>query len=709
MERRIFAALAALVMLLAAMPVSLAAGVIPAERNDKAAPARTVPEGYNAHDYNAVVAFLEQETDGVKNGVLINESYDPDDPETFSFGDEEYRKGFLWRDTDAGKRLSSVYLDWELGGSYASLSGTLDLTDCTGLYGVIMYHPVTLIISGCTSLMRFYCIERDYGCVYDFSCCPNLTTVSIEGEYYPYGDGDVIDFTGCTSLKSFHYFATVPCLSLVGLSDCTAIESIEILCPCDLIGLDISRSAPLSYLRLVIDGGPTVELDLSGLTSLKNAILDSTGIVYADLSGCTSLTSFSASGCSSIETLDLSGCTSLTSVYVEGGSLTTLITTGCPALCNLSCGGALRELDLSDNPLLKLDHASVSGFGFISYNNDVLTAQLLYGGGWLHDLDFAGWYTAYGTLITTEAELDLSGIEATEVVAVYNTPLPPPGYYIDDYLQLMTFLEAPSAVEGKKNGQILNPDYDPCDPSTFSHDPLYGDSDTYTITWELNQSNLYRLSSIDIRNKHGLAGVLDLTNCSMLRAISLYDLPYLNDLILYSCYNLETIYCSGCGVERVYSAQGNRDSLISVYCEGPELGLIALGYSNPLGVTGVNAEEGGTVAAYLSEGSKTIAAAPDAGYKFVGWYNSQGVLLSEEAAVDPSALGVTYFIAKFAEAQEPVPGDMDGDGVLSFNDVSGLYLAILSGDADSAANGDVDGSGEVNFADITALYLLMMG
>ena len=50
---------------------------------------RTVPEGYNEHDYQKCLAFLETEDEnGVKNGEKLSESYDPYDPETWGVHEE---------------------------------------------------------------------------------------------------------------------------------------------------------------------------------------------------------------------------------------------------------------------------------------------------------------------------------------------------------------------------------------------------------------------------------------------------------------------------------------------------------------------------------------------------------------------------------------------------------------------------------------------
>lgn len=45
----------------------------------------TVPEGYNEHDYDALAAFLETESDGKKNGRRLNPGYDPAYPNTWTY------------------------------------------------------------------------------------------------------------------------------------------------------------------------------------------------------------------------------------------------------------------------------------------------------------------------------------------------------------------------------------------------------------------------------------------------------------------------------------------------------------------------------------------------------------------------------------------------------------------------------------------------
>ncbi len=81
-----FAAVLAALMAFAVFPVS----ALPAFEAEKSpvAPFWTVPEGYNAHDYNKCAAFLEQEDEnGVKNGQKLNPDYDVNDPQTWMFAE----------------------------------------------------------------------------------------------------------------------------------------------------------------------------------------------------------------------------------------------------------------------------------------------------------------------------------------------------------------------------------------------------------------------------------------------------------------------------------------------------------------------------------------------------------------------------------------------------------------------------------------------
>ena len=56
-----------------------------------------------------------------------------------------------------------------------------------------------------------------------------------------------------------------------------------------------------------------------------------------------------------------------------------------------------------------------------------------------------------------------------------------------------------------------------------------------------------------------------------------------------------------------------------------------------------------------------------------------------------------------------IPGDVDGDGVVTAGDVTALYNFLLNGDTDSLVNGDQDGDGVVTAGDVTMVYNILLG
>ena len=70
--------------------------------------------------------------------------------------------------------------------------------------------------------------------------------------------------------------------------------------------------------------------------------------------------------------------------------------------------------------------------------------------------------------------------------------------------------------------------------------------------------------------------------------------------------------------------------------------------------------------------------------------------------------GVTYNTATFVPETTTVPGDIDGNGVLDYFDVSTLYTAYLSGEVDPATM-DVNTDGVVDYFDVAKLYAAFRG
>ncbi|MBP5688243.1 MAG: leucine-rich repeat protein [Muribaculaceae bacterium] len=72
-----------------------------------------------------------------------------------------------------------------------------------------------------------------------------------------------------------------------------------------------------------------------------------------------------------------------------------------------------------------------------------------------------------------------------------------------------------------------------------------------------------------------------------------------------------------------------------------------------------------------------------------------------------AAYGVTT--AKFEAPVVVIPGDVDGDGVVTANDVTVIYNFLLNGDTTYIDTSDVDGDGTVTAADVMFIYNILLG
>ncbi len=59
--------------------------------------------------------------------------------------------------------------------------------------------------------------------------------------------------------------------------------------------------------------------------------------------------------------------------------------------------------------------------------------------------------------------------------------------------------------------------------------------------------------------------------------------------------------------------------------------------------------------------------------------------------------------------QQVVPGDVDGDGVVTAGDITALYNFLLNSDDTALVNGDQDGDNTITAGDITLIYNILLG
>lgn len=71
--------------------------------------------------------------------------------------------------------------------------------------------------------------------------------------------------------------------------------------------------------------------------------------------------------------------------------------------------------------------------------------------------------------------------------------------------------------------------------------------------------------------------------------------------------------------------------------------------------------------------------------------------------------GKLLYTVPEGSGNEPVLGDVDGDGHVSGVDVTVLYNYLIDGDDTYLVNGDQDGDGHITSGDITVVYNIMLG
>ena len=110
---------------------------------------------------------------------------------------------------------------------------------------------------------------------------------------------------------------------------------------------------------------------------------------------------------------------------------------------------------------------------------------------------------------------------------------------------------------------------------------------------------------------------------------------------------------------------------------------------------------------WSNQDKATEPTAPTAdGYNFSGWYTNAAC--TNQWNFNNIVTGDMTLYAKWEQVVVNVPGDVDGDGVVTTVDITAIYNYILNGDTTYLATSDVDGDGFVTTVDITAIYNILL-
>ena len=339
-----FAAVLAAFMALSVFPVS----AMPVQESEKSpvAPYWFVPTGYNAHDYNKSVAFLEQtDENGVRNGEKLSETYDPNDPGTWgTWGPNNVNENFKWTVVNGEQRLRVIHVRGR------NLYGGLD-------------------VSGCTALEYLYCEENNLSGL-NASSCIAIGTLTCN-----FNNLSELDVSGCTALEFLRCYGN------------------------NLSELDVSTCTALSYLGC--HSNNLSELDVSTCTALESLDCFKNNISELNVSGCTALENLDCYE-NNLSELNVSTCTALSYLSCRSNNLSELDVSTCTALEFLCCyGNNLSELDLSCNTNLAYDTIIAEGEGYIGYY--YYGADIGWGGTYAYPAEsaaFEGFYDENGALIS---------------------------------------------------------------------------------------------------------------------------------------------------------------------------------------------------------------------------------------------------------------------------------------------------------------------
>lgn len=354
-------------MLLLSLPASLPTFLL-------AESVRTVPEGYNEHDYMKVVDFLEiEDGNGVKNGTKLNSAYNPEDPETWltvnQFGET---KGFFFEEIEGEQRLSEVLC------SAFGLVGKIDLEDCS-------------------ELVEVYCARNMLNGIVVLGC-PRLQILVADQNSE---------------------------LAELNVTQCPALRSLQ-CCECCIGELDVTHNPELTHLYAYAN--PIGELDTSQCPNLQVLDCENCGLTELNVNNNPLLHELCV-GWNHIRSLDISHNANLQILYADITDLTELDTSANPELRFISCHrNYITEFDFTDNPNLILDIVRAEQGGYVGCMSDnVNDVSDVYAEPW-EGFEFIGWFDENDNLISDESYHFTSGEEGTVFIARFSGgPEPLPG------------------------------------------------------------------------------------------------------------------------------------------------------------------------------------------------------------------------------------------------------------------------------------------
>lgn len=405
--------------------------------------------------------------------------------------------------------------------------------------------------------------------------------------------------------------------------------------------MDVNGVRCLRWVRFD-KSGLVGELDLEGCPGLASVIVrNEPGVTALNVSLCARLVELDCSECS-IVSLDVAGCGSLAMLNCAGNLLRSLQLSSIQRLRSIDASmNPFSELDLGACPAFFLDSITAVGDGFVCASSE-LDGSMLYASANRGSV-FTGWYGETGELLSSSpsfggyADYDAEGPIASDPVTETGASrwfarferLEDVEVSANDADKLRAFLET-ADDEGVRNGEKLDPDYDPEDPASWTHVELYDDGQRlraaeYGVKW-IYSDGLAHIESMDIWDM-GMVGALDLSSFEKLSYVDCSG-NSLTGLELHDCNALASLDCSGNPLKSF--GISNCPALSLLNCTDTALERIDLSGLEHAPASVITCEGGGSVGYYQNGRERYVFAVPNRGAALLGWFDSQGGLICSD-------------------------------------------------------------------------------
>lgn len=612
---------------------------------------------YNANDVARIRDFMEQETNGIKNGYWFNENYNPDDPSTYFGTAAGYGAGAKF---SASGRLEELFF------LFIPVQGDLNLTGCDMLFSATLYccDLSSIVVEGCTSLNQLDISYNEKIRSLDVSSCAELSELAIQGN----SAIKTLDLSGHSKLASA-YFADTPFTAL-NLDGCTGLETLS---------LSLTRFS---------------ELDLSEMTALNALYLDNTCLSAIDLSNLSNLETFGALGGETVKSL----------IFPKrSGSGMELIADG--------NGGVGYYMYADDNIV-------AGGAGSINPEKDAADGEYCICAYPSFGAEFIGWFDG-DSLVSTDRRVAASfETDTRTLTAKFEGGSPMTTGSASDIHFMRAHLNCYTYVGEDlwKHGYYLNENYDSDDFTTFANVTFNSSNRISAIDYSgkmLQGPITLQYPELESFNMEGsnLSG-LTCIDCDALTEIYASNSNIVLQFDVSGAPNLRTLEISGLSerdgqrTEKLDLSKNHElQRLEAVNSLFKEIIVDPTAFGGRVELKA----DGGLIGCTYADGIMT-ACARETDLPFAGWLAANGTLLLSDAQCVIAEPG--SYTALFSSDPITLAGDADGNGKVEIADAvltarHALGLELLDGNALSAA--DVNDDGEIRIDDAVLICRIALG